>query len=161
LIFARLTIFKATRFVAGEAGFLARHSSTNASLAAGRDLKADPAQAWAPAWVPASAPVSCPAASAAGRDLGVSPGSAASQGQAAFPGSAAAADSGGRGSVESPAAGVVAAAGAAVGADLDALRAAWVGVAAADAAEVADASNSRGARTKDDPHSNDPNSRRD
>jgi hypothetical protein len=149
--------------VAGEAGFLARHSSTNASLAAGRDLKADPAQAWASASVPASAPVSCPAASAAGWDLGVSRGQAASQDQAASRGLAAAADSGGRGSVESPAAGDVAAAGAAVGADLDALRAAWVARArvAVDAAAAAGASSNRGAHTKDDPHSSDPNSRRD
>ena len=46
-------------------------------------------------------------------------------------------------------------------ADLDALRAAWVAVAAADAAAVAGASSNRGAHTKDDPHSSDPNSRPD
>ena len=121
------------------------------SLAADPDWAADPVQASAQA----SAPVSCPAASAAGRDLGVS------QGQALSPGSAAAADSGGRGSVESPAAGVVAAAGAAVAADWDALRVAWVAVAAADAAALAGASSNRGAHTRGGPHSSVPNSRRD
>ena len=72
--------------------------------------------------------------------------------------SAAAADSGGRGSVESPAAAVVAV-GADVAADLDAQLAAWAAVVAADAAASADASSSRGARTKDDLHNSDPNSR--
>ena len=109
----------------------------------------------------ASAPVSCPAASAAGRDLGVSLGSAATRDQVACRGSAAEADSGGRGLVESPAAGVVAAAGAGAAADLDARQAAWAAVVAADAAASADASSNRGAHTKDDPHSSVPSSRQD
>jgi hypothetical protein len=112
----------------------------------------DPDQRAGP--VPALAPVSYPAASAACRDLGVS------QGRAACRDLAAAADSGGRASVESPAAGVVAA-GADVAADLDGQRAAWAAVVAADAAAAADASSNRGARTMDDPHSSDPNSRQD
>ena len=131
--------------VAGVVGELVQ-SSRLTSLADDPDQRVGP--------VPALAPVSYPAASAACRDLGVS------QGRVACRDSAAVADSGGRVSVESPAAAVVAA-GADVAADLDARQAAWAAVVAADAAASADASSNRGAHTKGDPHSSVPNSRRD
>jgi hypothetical protein len=137
--------------VAGAAGELVQ-SSRLTSLADDPDLQAGP--------VPALAPVSYPAASAACRDLGVSQGPAACRDSVACRDLAAAADSGGRGSVESPAAAVVAA-GADVAADLDARQAVWAAVVAADAAASADASSNRGAHTKDDPHNSVPNSRRD
>jgi hypothetical protein len=126
--------------VAGVAGELVQ-SSRLTSLADDPDLKAGP--------VPASVPVSYPAVSAASR------------GQAACLDSAAAADSGGPGSVESPAAAVLAAAGADVAADLDARQAVWAAVVAADEAASADASSNRGAHTKGDSDNSVPNNRRD
>jgi hypothetical protein len=137
--------------MAGAAGDLVQ-SSRLTSLAVDPDQRAGP--------VPALAPVSYPAASAACRDLGVNQGRAACRDSVACQDSAAVADSGGRVSVESPAAGVVAT-GADVAAELDAQLAAWAAVVAADAAASADASSNRGAHTKDDPHNSVPNSRRD
>ena len=65
--------------------------------------------------------------------------------------------------VELRAAGVAAEAAADVAADWDAQPAAWAVVVAdaADAAAAADASNNRGARTKDGLHNSVPNNRRD
>ena len=111
--------------------------------------------------MPASAPVSCPAASAACPDLGVSQGLAAYRDSGVCRDSAAAADSGGPGSVELPAAAVVAAAGADGAGDLDAQQAVWAAVVGVGAAASADASSSCGAHTKDGPRNSVPNSRRD
>jgi hypothetical protein len=126
-------------------------------LADDPDLQADQDGADDPGGWQVSAPVSRPAAR---QDLAASPDLAASLGSAACRDSGAAADSGGRGSVELPAAAVVAVAGADVAVDLDARQAAWAAVVAADAAASADASSNRGAHTKDDPHNSAPNSRR-